>query len=1169
MAGLLFALTIIAFLPLVSGDNFRVAAQVDALPVPPGTPAAVIKRVTPLNSTGTSRATVSRSGSTATVENGLLLYFGDVIETDDAKITVMFLDEPVAERDNEVIIDANSRVRISSTYSWWGTVWAKVKGVFSSKTTYAQAGATGTEYEFTVINPTHDLESAESAWLVVLEGSVEITKDPAQLRSQLFPLIFPKNDPRPSFILASFTSPFMQERYTRTLDVPAGEVTTVLPTYHLFNECRQPHQVEFRLSDNTKWLTLDGARLVTLQGQQTLDVPLQLLIDARQLSQGRHEAHVYAVCLDCVTEARCPAQQLDFGLSINVTPGAGPRQTPTPLPTPLATPTATPAPSPGASSNQRFAVQRLQHSMVTRGFDRPTMAQPSQVQEILTWTNQVLLRAQPSYSARNLIPHFNTIQERTQDFISAREQSIRSGAAASHATLGDVYSDWGQGAWASFAYEKAIDPARPSSTSNANLAEAYRLAGRLDDATKQVSSLPVTIRSQNVLGNLALDRARIALDARRYAEADAQLEQAKNYYSAGLKSQSSIQSQPGPRQAMAAVQANISEANLIDGELALQQNDVANANFIFGATVAALSVSQNVTQLYPFPVTDLGVAYRGLGDAAMLRGDRAAAASLYDRAKKQHQQAITTHQDFAEAYFNLGDLFEDIGDLTSAKANYWLAVKARPEQPAAYYPLAVLLQDENPALAAAMAATYLKIQPAIFNQGEKGRNAAKIARGDRVIPPPRVGKGAGVITETRVPDVVNLTQSEAVRALSAAGYQLGRIEARADARFGEVVLEQRPLARTVAARGSAVDLVINRTPNTNLLVPDVLGNPRATARAAIESAGFTVGKIEVKDDKHPKDTIIKQTPTAGKRADRGTPVDLVISGGRLIEVPDLIGKGEGEVRNKLKGELVLGKVEREASCKSTGKVLSQNPRKDTKVEPGSRIDITVASLGMDALRIPRFTNRAAAEAFVQNNGLNLRRVRLEETDSSPEGSVLQQAPKPGSQYARNCAVDVDLTIAIPIVWVDVGNYLGLSVDDARQQIRAVDLRVTTITQQNANAPAGTVIGQSPKAGSRLQHGKSVTLTVASNATPPPPPPPPPQNEAEVPPLCKMELQAARDQLKFYGLINTDADLIPMPPNQQACGAGSLGQVMWQSPPAGTKVPKGTHIKLVLVPIGDN
>ena len=141
-------IVLIAFLPATLNIAARVSAQTRSpLLFPNGAPRAVINKVMPADPNVPSDASVLRAGVRATATPGFLLYEGDVIETQSVKVTVDFLDEPYAERDNEVIIDVNSRVGISSTYSWWGTVWAKVKDAFSSKTTYAQAGATGTEYD--------------------------------------------------------------------------------------------------------------------------------------------------------------------------------------------------------------------------------------------------------------------------------------------------------------------------------------------------------------------------------------------------------------------------------------------------------------------------------------------------------------------------------------------------------------------------------------------------------------------------------------------------------------------------------------------------------------------------------------------------------------------------------------------------------------------------------------------------------------------------------------------------------------------------------------------------------------------------------------------------------------------------------------------------------------
>jgi beta-lactam-binding protein with PASTA domain len=47
-------------------------------------------------------------------------------------------------------------------------------------------------------------------------------------------------------------------------------------------------------------------------------------------------------------------------------------------------------------------------------------------------------------------------------------------------------------------------------------------------------------------------------------------------------------------------------------------------------------------------------------------------------------------------------------------------------------------------------------------------------------------------------------------------------------------------------------------------------------------------------------------------------------------------------------------------------------------------------------------------------------------------------------------------------------------------------------------------------------------------------------------------------------------LFDIPPNQKAtCVGGDVGQVIWQSPTAGTMVPKGTAVLLVFGKVGDN
>jgi len=111
-------------------------------PAPPTpSPRALVKSIVvgsrDVNEAASGQAQLTRAGTmtTSAVTTGLALYTGDTIQTfADTRVTVLFLDPPVPERDNEVIINADSRVSISSTYSWWGSIWVKVKGAFDSRT---------------------------------------------------------------------------------------------------------------------------------------------------------------------------------------------------------------------------------------------------------------------------------------------------------------------------------------------------------------------------------------------------------------------------------------------------------------------------------------------------------------------------------------------------------------------------------------------------------------------------------------------------------------------------------------------------------------------------------------------------------------------------------------------------------------------------------------------------------------------------------------------------------------------------------------------------------------------------------------------------------------------------------------------------------------------------
>jgi serine/threonine-protein kinase len=1065
-------------------------AQSCPAPAQSVTPAAVVKSVVVRDQEqreavdrSLAIATRAGSGETVSVSAGLLLYCGDIIETfDQTKMTVLFLDAPVSERDNEVIIDANAKVGISSTNSWWGKIWVKVKGAFNSNATYVRLGATGTEYEFNVF------KGEERSTVVVLEGAVHFEEGKftlagsSQSNNQVAQSIGPETlSPLPSF--TAFAHKVSGQVQTgRALDVPAGRVMDFSGTYHVLNDCRRTHYFEFRTSDSTKWLQLLVHKNAEIPAHVSLPVEATVRIDATQLQPGQYRADIYAICLDCKSEPGCTQSQLDWPLNITVKNGY---PTPNPTPTPLPTATPTPTVEPGSSS-QEGSVGVLEELTFTRGVDRPAQARDSSVLSVLDWTNRVILTTQPTYSAQNIIPHFLTIEQRSQSFKNARQQSILRNEPGSNAILGNVYSDWHQGALAVSAYtkERAPSGSRPG-TFDVDKIEAFRLTGQLEQAERLLGRLSATdsqsVAALNAYGNLNLDYAEIALDKLNFDEALNRLKEARRRYELALQAPQIISGgQIGPR-AGATVQTNRGETYLAEGNIAQTRKNLQEARMSYTEAARSLESIQQANSQYPFPVTDLGRAYQGLGNVAHLEGNTSEASAAYEKAERQHLQAINAHRNFAEAYFNLGDLFDDRGDKESAKKNYWLALKARPEQPAPYYPLALLIQKEDPQLAASLAATYLQLEPEVFKQGEKAKNARRIAQRQYVEPPPRPGDGKVIPVSGTVPNVLNLTRVQAISALQTAGFVPGKIDDRRN-RPTDIVMKQSPSADTPAARGSAIDLVV----------------------------------------------------------------------GEGIEVPDVIDdKQQTAIRKITSKHLKVGTVDQEGSCKTVGEVIRTSPERHARVAQDTVINLVIASLGENPVTLPDFKGQTQNEAgaIIRNLQLRSRRVTKEETDQAREGTVLGQSPKPGTQFARNCPVNVDLTVAVPIVWVYVEKYVDLQLDEARRRLGNIELYANVSYQESSDYNEGRVLRQDPPEGTRVRHKTPVNLVVAARQRP---------TDVLVPRVVGMTPRNARTTLERAGLQVGEERCVVINPNY----VGRTAVIVPQVPPgtaAGTNPPEGTRV----------
>src|SRR5699024_5237818 len=130
--------------------------------------------------------------------------------------------------------------------------------------------------------------------------------------------------------------------------------------------------------------------------------------------------------------------------------------------------------------------------------------------------------------------------------------------------------------------------------------------------------------------------------------------------------------------------------------------------------------------------------------------------------------------------------------------------------------------------------------------------------------------------------------------------------------------------------------------------------------------------------------------------------------------------------------------------------------------------------------------------------------------------------------------------------VSVPDVTGLPRQDATARLEALELRVDINEEPSPDIPRGTVIRTNPTAGSQLQKGTSVTLTVSSG-----------REITDVPDVTDMTPQEAADALAEVDLF------LEQQVNEDTSETVTAGRIMSQSPPAGAQISKGSRVTITV------
>ncbi|MGR6614594.1 protein kinase domain-containing protein [Kocuria rhizophila] len=146
---------------------------------------------------------------------------------------------------------------------------------------------------------------------------------------------------------------------------------------------------------------------------------------------------------------------------------------------------------------------------------------------------------------------------------------------------------------------------------------------------------------------------------------------------------------------------------------------------------------------------------------------------------------------------------------------------------------------------------------------------------------------------------------------------------------------------------------------------------------------------------------------------------------------------------------------------------------------------------------------AAAERTLNAAGISNVGVSTTPSCEAPEGTVI--STDPAAPATVRGIEQVNLLVSSGPAQVDVPALTGMSADDAGAAVSAAGLGLGGVTREYSTRPAGTVLSQSPEAGSRVDEGTQMSLTVATDSP-----------QGPVPNVVGKDAETARTTLEEQG-----------------------------------------------------
>jgi len=341
--------------------------------------------------------------------------------------------------------------------------------------------------------------------------------------------------------------------------------------------------------------------------------------------------------------------------------------------------------------------------------------------------------------------------------------------------------------------------------------------------------------------------------------------------------------------------------------------------------------------------------------------------------------------------------------------------------------------------------------------------------GSRVTIGSRVNIWLAKAVQVRVPDLRGQLEQQARIRLDNVGLKSGRSMQQESDRPDNEVLEQKPLAGTLAKSGDVVRLVISRQ---MVRVPNLIGRKREQAIEMLRGIQLT-DLVTKQESEKISGIVLSQQPPANMRVRVGSAIQISISE-QVVNVPNLLGIQQVEAKKLLRQyQLKAGRVTTRNSGKASGIVLSQQPPANKRVHIGSAVHFSISE---QVVPVPGLIKLGEKEAVNQlhSAGLSLGSMTTQIVNDRDD-EVLKQSPDAGTMVRIGTPVNI---VVAAWAMVPVPELTGLDVEHTKSILVQHGLVLGALGSEKSEHTEGIVIRQFPKHGKKVKTGSPVDVTVS-------------------------------------------------------------------------------------------